>query len=103
MANVKVTIKVAAKNTDKLYLVGSTANLGNWDPKDAVKMEFCEKCGKFNVTKQFAEGTTVEFKVLKSKSYDGVEKGAWGEELENHTFVAAKGLEVEVEVFNFAN
>ena len=103
MANVKVTIKASANGTDKLYLVGSTANLGSWDPKGAVKMEFCEKCGKFTVAKQFAEGTTVEFKLLKSKSYDGVEKGAWGEELENHSFVASKGLEVEVEVFNFAN
>ena len=103
MANVKVTIKVAAQGTDKLYLVGSTSNLGNWDPKDAVKLEFCENCGMFTTTKQFAEGTTVEFKVLKAKNYDSVEKGTWGEVLENHSFVAAKGLEVQVDVFNFAN
>ena len=103
MANVKVTIKVSAQGTDKLYLVGSTANLGNWDPKDAVKMDFCVACGKFTVTKLFAEGTTVEFKVLKAKNYDGVEKGTWGEELENHSVVATKGLEVEVAVYNFAN
>ena len=47
-------------------------------------------------------GETVEFKVLAGKTWDAVEKGDTGYELENHSFIAAKGLVVEVEVVNFA-
>lgn len=103
MANVKVEFKVVAHNASKVFLCGSTANLGSWDPKGAVECEFCDKCGKFHASKMFKEGEVVEFKVLKDKTFDAVEKGAWGEELANHSFVASKGLVVEVEAVNFAN
>ena len=48
-------------------------------------------------------GEVVEFKVLTAKDWANVEKGAYGEEVSNHSFVATKGLEVVVEVNNFAN
>ncbi len=102
MANVKVGFKVVAKNASKLYLVGSTQNLGEWNPAKAIELEYCDKCQTFSTSKLFKEGETVEFKVLKDKSYDAVEKGWQGEEITNHTFVASKGLVVEFEVFNFA-
>jgi ribosomal protein L31 len=101
MANTKVTIKVVSK-ASKLFLVGSTKNLGAWDAKKAVELEYCEKCGAFFTDKLLPAGEVVEFKVLTAKSWDNVEKGAWGEEVANHSFVAEKGLEVVVEVNNFA-
>ena len=101
MANTKVTIKVVSK-ASKLFLVGSTKNLGAWDAKKAVELEYCDKCGAFFTDKLLPAGEVVEFKVLTAKSWDNVEKGAWGEEVANHSFVAEKGLEVVVEVNNFA-
>ena len=93
----QVTVKFAVKaNSDKAYMVGSTDNLGAWDPKKAVEV----KDGQ--LSKKFDEGQVVEFKVLKKKTWDAVEKGSYGEEVCNHTFVASKGLVVEVEVNNFA-
>ncbi|MCI5582554.1 MAG: hypothetical protein MR357_02420 [Anaeroplasma sp.] len=103
MANTKVEIRVAVKADAKdVYLVGSTTSLGAWDAKKAVKLEYCEKCGKFTTSKMLPAGETVEFKVLAGKTWDAVEKGDTGYELENHSFIAAKGLVVEVEVVNFA-
>ncbi|MBR6071332.1 MAG: hypothetical protein IKP77_00690 [Acholeplasmatales bacterium] len=94
MANVKVTIKVAG-NAKKLYVCGSTSNLGEWDPKKAVLVE------DGVVSKLFAEDSVVDFKVLSAKNWDNVEKGAFGEEVANHSFVAKKGLVVEVFVDKF--
>ena len=94
MANVNVKIKVTG-NAKKLYVVGSTKNLGEWNPKNAVLVE------EGVVSKQFAAGEVVEFKVLSAKKWDNVEKGAFGEEVANHSFVAAKGLVVEVNIENF--
>lgn len=94
MANVNVKIKVTG-NAKKLYVCGSTKNLGEWNPKNAVLVE------DGVVTKQFAAGEVVEFKVLSAKKWDNVEKGAFGEEVSNHSFVAAKGLVVEVNIENF--
>ena len=101
MANTKVSIKVVSK-ASKLYLVGSTSNLGAWDVKKAVALEYCEKCGAFYTDKMLPAGEVVDFKVLTAKDWANVEKGAYGEEVANHSFVAAKGLEVVVEVNNFA-
>jgi len=94
MANVNVKIKVNA-NAKKAYVCGSTKNLGEWDAKKAVAVE------DGVVAKQFAAGEVVEFKVLAGKTWDKVEKGANFEEVQNHSFVAAKGLVVEVNVENF--
>ena len=101
MANTKVSIKVVS-NASKLYIVGSTKNLGEWDAKKAVSLEYCEKCGAFFTDKLLPAGEVVEFKVLTAKNWANVEKGAYGEEVANHSFVASKGLEVVVEVNNFA-
>lgn len=101
MANTKVSIKVVSC-APKLFIVGSTNNLGAWDAKKAVELEYCEKCGAFYTDKMLPAGEVVEFKVLTAKDWANVEKGAYGEEVANHSFVAAKGLEVVVEVNNFA-
>jgi len=102
MANTKVVIKVAAKDAKEVYVVGNTQALGAWDAKKAVKCDFCTECGKFVLSKMMPAGEPVEFKFLAAKTWDAVEKGAYGEELENHGLVPAKGLVAEFEVVNFA-
>ena len=94
MANVTVKIKVAS-SAKKTYVVGSTKNLGEWDPKKAVEVV------DGVVSKQFPAGDVVEFKVLSAKNWANVEKGANGEEVANHSFVANKGLVVEVAIDKF--
>ncbi len=103
MANTKVEFKVSvAGKCKEVYLVGSVAALGEWDPKKAVKLELCDTCNKYTAAKLLPAGETVEFKVLSAKTWDAVEKGLYGEEVENHVIVPEKGLTVEVEVVNFA-
>ena len=93
----KVTVKFVVKtNAKAAYVCGSTENLGSWDAKKAVALTNTD--GVFSVSKQFEAGSTVEFKVLAGKTWDKVEKGNWGEEVANRSFVAAKGLTVEAEV-----
>ena len=95
MAQVTVSIKVNS-NAKEVYIVGSTKNLGAWDAKAAV----LAKDGV--VSKRFEEGTKVEFKVLAAKSWDAVEKGVNGEELENHAFVATNDVkQFEINVANY--
>ncbi len=94
MAKVIVKIQVNS-NSKKLYVCGNTANLGEWDPKKAVLVE------DGLVSKQFEVGSIVEFKVLAGKTWTKVEKGEFGEEVCNHSFVATKGLVVNVDSYNF--
>lgn len=102
MANTKVEFKVSVNaECSEVYLVGSVLSLGQWNPKKAVKLEYCEACNKYTVSKLLPAGETVEFRLLAAKSWDAVEKGVWGEEVENHVIVPQKGLIVEVEVSNF--
>ena len=97
----KVTVKFVVKaNANKAYVVGSTDNLGAWNPAKAVELKLED--GVFQASKQFDENADVEFKVLAAKSFDAVEKGVYGEEVANRTFKASKGLKVEAEVANFA-
>ena len=96
---VTVTFKVAA-DVEKVYVVGNTQNLGAWDCKKAVELKKTAD-GKFEVAKKFDANSTVDFKVLSAKDWEAVEKGIWGEELQNHSFTAAKGLAVEVGVSKF--
>ena len=97
----KVTVKFVVKaNSERAYLVGSTDNLGAWNASKAVLLT--QENGVFTTSKQFEANANVEFKVLAAKSFDAVEKGAYGEEVANRTFTATKGLTVEVEVANFA-
>lgn len=93
MANVNVKILVNAPK-NKVYISGSTKNLGEWDLSKAVEAEGI-------ITKQFPEGTEVEFKVLSNKDWKNVEKGPYGEEIANRKFVASKGLVVKVDVATF--
>ncbi len=97
----KVTVKFVVKaNVKKAYIVGSTDNLGAWNPAKALALTLED--GVFTASKQFDAGANVEFKVLAGKTFDAVEKGVYGEEVANRTFTATKGLKVEAEVVNFS-
>ena len=101
MANTKIEFLVSAPVKDELYVVGNIPALGEWNAAKGVKLTYCAECGRYTASKLLPADTNVEFKVLAGKTWDAVEKGAWGEDVANHAFVAAKGTKVEVEVLNF--
>lgn len=100
MSMVNVEIHVTTAGASELYLVGSTPNLGVWNVEKAVKFEK-NSDGSFSVTKKFDEGQLVEFKVLSKKDWAFVEKGVYGEELENHLMTPHKGLVYELDIARF--
>lgn len=83
----------------KLYLCGSTKNLGNWNPTNAKELH--KKDGIFELCKFFRVGETISFKILEKMTWDRVELGYWCEDVANHTVVAEKGLVVNIEIPNF--
>ena len=101
MANTKVEFLVKSPVKGDLFVVGNVTALGAWDPSKGVKLSYCEECGCYTASKLLPVDENVEFKVLAGKTWDAVEKGAWGEDVANHAFVAAKGTKVEVEVVKF--
>lgn len=101
MANTKVEFLVKAPVKKEVYLVGNVAALGEWDAAKGVKLSYCEECGCYTASKLLPVDANVEFKVLAGKNWDAVEKGAYGEDVANHAFVATKGTKVEIEVLNF--
>ena len=97
----KVSVKISVTScANELYIVGNTKNLSAWDAEKAVKLT--KKGNKFTKALSFDANEVVEFKVLAAKAWGCVEKGAYGEEVENHSFAAKEGLVVELEVNNFA-
>ena len=104
MANKKVVIKAVLQKPEAvegLYILGSTKNLGAWNLAKAVAMEKTSD-NSYELSKMLPEGEEVEFKILSAKDWSAVEKGIWNEEIENHHFVVEKGLEVSIDVYNFA-
>ena len=84
---------------DQLYLCGEPHNAGNWDAALAKPMKWTDK--GWRAIKILPVGEVFEFKILRSRSWQDVEKGIWGEEIANHAIVAQKGLVVEMDIPNF--
>lgn len=107
MATKTATTKVeffitCACDVKSLYIVGSDAKFGEWNPEKAIKVDYNDEKKSFYLTKMLPVGASYEFKILADKSWNRVEKGYYGEEIENRSFVVAKGLKVVAKVLNFA-
>lgn len=83
----------------RLYICGSTKNLGNWNAVSAKELR--KKDGHFECQKYFHIGEEVSFKILEKMNWERVELGYWYEDIDNHTLIAEKGLIVEINVPNF--
>lgn len=103
MANTKVEIRISTTASKEVYIVGSTASLGLWNPAKAVKLEYDEEKRIFHTTKLLPLGELVEFKVLSGKSWDAVEKGWYEEEVPNHLITPQKDLIYAVEIPRFSD
>ena len=85
---------------DKLYICGNDAKLGGWNAEKAVALTKKGE-GTFSKSIKLEKGSKIEFKILKAKCWDSVEKGMFGEEIVNHTVVADDKAEKQVVVYNF--
>ena len=102
MARVRVSFSVAPKTPcDNLYIVGSTSNLGNWDPKKATQLSYNNELNAFVVNKFLPLEEVVEFKFITMRDWNGVEKGIWNEEISNREVVPTKGLKLELTIETF--
>ena len=102
MSRVRVRFSVSPKtHCDNLYIVGSTSNLGNWEPSKATQMKFNVETNSYVCTKFLPVNEVVEYKFITVKSWIGVEKGIWNEEISNRTIIPSKGLLLELTIETF--
>lgn len=93
---VNFNVIVKGGRADKLYLL---SNYNNWNIEEAEEFE---RFGDiFKLTKKYPRNFKLEFKVSYSKSWDGVEKGMFGEEIINHTYLLRDDMNIEDIVYNF--
>lgn len=97
--NVKFEVVLEGPSTENVFLVGNLTNLGVWDEKKALLMKH-EGNNVYSLTKRCPLDTDIEFKVLSSKDYKNVERGMFGEEIENHKLNSNEG-KVSIVVYNF--
>lgn len=98
IVTVKYKVMVRGNKTDTLYLL---SNYTNWDIREADV--FTKENDIFTLTKKYPKNYDLEFKVSYSKSWDGVEKGMFGEEIVNHHYVLDNDKTIEDIVYNFRN
>lgn len=101
-STVSFKVVLDGPTVEKIYIVGSTPNLGSWDPKGAILLKK-DLDGNFVVNKRFPLDTEIQYKVLSEKNFDSVERGIWKEEIENHKVSASTSKVLsEIVVHNFA-
>ena len=102
MSRVRVKFSVTPKTScDNLFIIGSTHNLGEWDPSKATQLRFNEETNSYVCTKFLPVDEVVEYKFITKKDWFGVEKGIWNEEISNRQVVATKGLALELTIETF--
>ena len=102
MSKVRVRFSVQPKTPcDNLYIVGSTSNLGYWEPSKATQLRFNEETNSYVCTKFLPVEEVVEYKFITMKDWMGVEKGIWNEEISNREVVPTKGLVLELTIETF--
>jgi hypothetical protein len=92
----------AYADADALYLSGNLPKLGEWNPANALPMRRL-KSGAYRFSRSLPVGTEVEFKLLRTTDWSGVEKGAYGEEIGNHTVTLTANKLCPVVITHFAN
>ena len=84
----------------EIYLVGNTAELGEWNPENALIAKR-RKNGSFSRTKFFPVGTEIEFKCLLAKSYAKVEQNQYFCDIQNRKVVCNEGQTIDFIIENF--
>lgn len=94
LVNVKFKVMVKGKMPEELYLI---TNYSNW--KESIPLE--KKEDLFVLNTYFPKNISLEFKISFTKDWKGVEKGMFGEEIRNHSYVLNNDIEIEDIIYNF--
>lgn len=101
----KIIVKLYgnALGTHSVYITGNLGKLGDWNAAKAKAMK-SDNMENFTLSVTgIKKGTEVAFKVLKDLTWEAVEKGMYGEDLENHVITVNGATQIEVGVSNWAN
>lgn len=99
---IRVNPPAETPNDATLYISGSAAGLGPWDPAARALQRPESKGGPWQVSLTLPAGEVLEYKITRG-SWATVEKGARGEEIGNRTLTAAEGLVVTIDVLNWSD
>ena len=102
---VRITFKahpefILDEKYQQIYLVGNTAELGEWNPENALVVERKDS-NVFSKTKTFVKGTEIEFKFLLTPSFEKVEVNQYFSEVENRKLVCDKSQTIDLVIENF--
>ena len=103
-ATLKIVVRLAENaqlNQNEIYAVGNIAKLGHWDVENAVTLKYVKSLNAYSVRRTIPVGTTVEFKLLNSKSWNNVEKGIFTEEIRNHNVTVNEDTTVVIDVYHW--
>lgn len=98
---VTFVVHVVGDKPDRCFLCGNKEILGGWVAENAREMTKTD-AGNFSLRARFNEGEMIAFKVLSGPSWRCVDKGIFGEEIENHVVIAASGIVKEITIYNWA-
>lgn len=70
---------------EAIYVCGNHPKLGAWNPENALALKLT-KSGVYRLTRKLPEGYDLEFKIIRKPTWQTVEKGCYGEEIENHKY-----------------
>lgn len=86
---------------DEVFVCGNHKKLGEWNPAKALCVKKNAK-GVLSIDRKFIPGEVIEYKVLNAQDWANVEKGVWGEEVQNHTVTVGDSKTVSsVVVYNW--
>ncbi len=104
----KVTVKIQVKVSDylpqdmeKIYVVGNHEKLGNWNPVNAMALKNSKNNPVYRSFRKVPKGTQLEFKIIRTMSYDHVQLGAYCEEVENLKLTADEDMIYQAVVYNW--
>lgn len=85
---------------DDIYIAGS---FNGWNPADSDYMLAKNNDNKWSITLDAeTDGTTISFKFTRG-SWETVEKGSGGEEIDNRSFTFGNGLTEHLDILNWAD
>ncbi|HVE83743.1 MAG TPA: alpha/beta hydrolase-fold protein, partial [Myxococcales bacterium] len=81
----EVTVPAYTPVGSSLFLVGSSPELGTWQPRNAFPMAL-RSDGKYAARVGLDKGATVQLKVTRDNTWSTVERGASAEDIPNHSY-----------------
>ncbi|MFW5652600.1 MAG: alpha/beta hydrolase-fold protein [Planctomycetota bacterium] len=96
------SVPEATPNQATLYLTGNHASLGPWRPAGRALEQTDDDAGRWRTALRLPDGFQLEFKITRG-TWDTVEKGARGEEIDNRVATANEDDVIHINVAAWAD